>query len=105
MPLLLLSAFLAQMRVRKQKMMYDSYRPALIYLFYYVSSRAAAKPSHDDLIVIRFSMCWLLDESSRLTLVSCHLALRAVTPFVGFRLPGDHGGVRTSVQSAYCVTL
>ena len=50
-------------------------------------------------------ICWLLDESSRLTLVSCHLALCAVTPFVGFRLPGGHGGVRTCVQFVYCVVL
>ena len=34
------------------------------------------------------TICWLLDESSQLTLVSCHLALRAVTPFVVYREGG-----------------
>ena len=34
------------------------------------------------------TICWLLEETAQLTLVSCHLALCAVTPFVGFRLPG-----------------
>ena len=44
--------------------MYDSYCSALSYLLYCFSIRAAAKVSHDDLIVIYFTMlsCGALEQ-------------------------------------------
>ena len=91
----------------------------LLQVFLSISQWSHCNTFHDALISAVFfrskmltrnlnytcTICWILDELPRHTLVSCHLAHCAVTPFVGFRLPGGHGGVRTCAQFVYCVVL